>query len=145
MWSGTQVRALLAAYGLSGLLLALSWYRIGGTPDLGTQSVWLELGIGSLMLAAAATCIWVLGGRRTLHQRALPLWGALREVVERQVPVEVDMVSGLTSEDTVVVVAPGVHLFHRSGCALTSEKSVRGISPTAEGAEGLRPCGVCRP
>lgn len=143
VWSRAQARALGAVYGVAGALVVVGWYRTGGTEDLGSQVAWLELTVASLVVASAASCTWLVKGRRSLQHRARPLWSALDDWVGGQLVDDRRTSPDREPEHFVIVVASGVCRYHRPACPLTAGKRLRAIGHHDRNGPDFRPCGVC--
>ncbi len=139
---GRRATAALTSGVLALAGLVVGWVGVSGTVRLSTQTGWLALGIGSLILAGFAMVGWLITGMVRI--------AALRREVVATLTARsaVAQASATLAADTTAVygVAPGMRRYHRPDCRLLVDKrvtfdSVRGVHAAA----GRTPCGICTP
>jgi hypothetical protein len=133
------VAALIGVLALTGMVVGC--VGVSGTVRLSTQTDWLALSIGSLILAGFAMVGWLITG--TMRITALR-----REVVATLTARSaVAQASATLASDTSAVygVAPGMRHYHRPDCRLLVDKRVTFDSSAAHAAAGRTPCGICTP
>jgi hypothetical protein len=133
------VAALLGVPALTGMVVG--WVGVSGTVRLSTQTRWLALGIGSLILAGFAMVGWLITGmvRITALRREVVATLTARSAVTQE--------SATLAADRPAVygVAPGMRRYHRPECRLLIDKRVTFDLSAAHAAAGRTPCGICTP
>lgn len=120
---------------LGGCLLGLvglgvcSWQG-SGSVDLSEQMNWLLLGILCVSLSSVCLAYWLLSGLRAVRVEVARVFGTVKP----------NLPSAEAVTGTGFVTVAGMVRYHRPECPLVAGKTVRQVSPDAE---GLRPCGAC--
>jgi hypothetical protein len=131
------VAALVGILALAGIVAG--WVGVSGTVRLSTQTRWLGLGIGSLILAGFAMVGWLITGMARIT-------AVRREVVATLNARGAEVEASLALETSAVYgVAPGMRRYHRPDCRLLVDKRVTFDSSATHDAAGLAPCGICAP
>jgi hypothetical protein len=124
--------------------MVAGWVGISGTVQLTTQTQWLALGIGSLILAGFAMVGWLVAG--TVRITALRR-GVVAELNARSIAAEATAAgtptTSTTSTSEMYGVAPGMRRYHRPDCRLLIDKRATFDSSAVHAAAGRTPCGIC--
>jgi hypothetical protein len=132
----TRADALRAAVliAVGGVISIIGWWQVSGRPTMTEQVGPLNLAVVGLALIGAGQASWFLRGRRAVAARRRQLLGT----------------EPMVATDTVAVVetdnfAGSARLYHRTGCAMLTDRAWAPV-PRAEHVDAGRiPCGVCAP
>jgi hypothetical protein len=133
------VAALIGVLALTGMVVG--WVGVSGTVRLSTQTRWLAVGIGSLILAGFAMVGWLVIGM-------VRITASRREVVATLTARSAAAQASATlaaATSAVYGVAPGMRHYHRPECRLLVDKRTTFESGAAHAAAGRTPCGICAP
>lgn len=123
--------------------LVVSFIGVSGSDDRDTQTVWIAVGIGGVVLAAVGNAVWLAAGARAVAARRrsvvvrLDAWAGPSTIAGPSFPATVT--AGLP------VATAAMTRYHRPDCPLVRGKPAEAADPTDHRARGRRPCGVCRP
>jgi hypothetical protein len=143
LWhAGDKLRLwFLGLLSLSGT--GVSWWKVSGSADTGTQLRWVEVGVVATMLAGVAGALWLAAGRRALRRRVRPLLQHLSMVL--MTAEDADGADATAAAPATSCTTPRMTTYHRPGCMLVRGKAVTWGSMAEQRLTGRRPCGVCRP
>jgi hypothetical protein len=136
-WARRQVGVLVAVNGVASILLLIGWGASAREVSLSIVIAWLNLGVGAVVIAAAADVAWLATGRRAVLARR-------RRIIADAVAVDTPEPS-LTAGTTGWVHIAGASRAHRPDCMLVAGKHAAPVDPAALRAAGLhlRRCEVC--
>lgn len=134
-----RVEDLLRWYALLGtslVALAVAWWGVSGTVDLGRAITWLDVSVLALVAAGLANSRWLLQGRRAVAARCRD---------ELPDPAELGQRPALStpSQGELRVAVLGMTRHHRRGCPAVAGKTVREMSVGEHERAGRGACGLC--
>lgn len=124
----------LVLVNLTGLVIA--WWGTSGTPHLGGQLTWVNVGVAAVVIGGLGNMTWLLQGRRALALRRRAL------VAQAEAKTVVPAVPYL-ADDLVRYAVAGATRYHRAGCDAIAGKRVKSMSAAAQERAGRRACGLC--
>jgi hypothetical protein len=140
-WSLSDARLTFTAGAVGWALLLMSWWGASGTGKQSSQTNWLVLGIGAIVLMALGYLFWVHAGRRAVRQRR----DAVVERLERVATASPPTTSERAIASRAWVASPAGGRYHREDCLLVRGKDVRRLDGGSRSLAALRPCEMCRP
>jgi hypothetical protein len=133
LWSHAQIRFVVLAAGLGGVLIAVSWLGAANATDVHTQLGWAVLAVAAMLLPVGGGAALVLWAHRIIALRRHRVLRARRPVTTRVAPSIVDT-AWYAVRNTVRA--------HRRGCELLSGKDIERLPGTPQSA-GRVPCEWC--
>lgn len=119
--------------------LVIGWFGVSDTVDLDSQTGWLGVGIGALIVGGFGMTVWLLLGLR----RVAVLRREVLTTLDRQHPAaRTAAPTGLTDRQRLGTV-PGMRRYHGANCQLLLGKDVRFADAGTHVQAGLRPCPIC--
>lgn len=138
-WSRRDAVAVAVILVLAVVGLVVGWFGVSDTVDLDSQTGWLGLGIGALIVGGFGMVVWLLLGLR----RVAVLRREVLTELDRRHPVPTrPAVRDLTAGQAFGTVA-GMRRYHVADCQLLAGKDVTFAEPAAHEQAGLRPCPIC--
>lgn len=139
-WSRRDAAAVAVILLVAVIGLVVGWFGVSDTVDLDSQTGWLGVGIGALIVGGFGMVVWLLLGLRRVA-------GLRREVLtelDRQHPAPTARAAArdLTVSQKFGTVA-GMRRYHAADCQLLAGKAVTYAEPAAHEQAGLRPCPIC--
>jgi hypothetical protein len=116
----------------AGLCVA-GWWLASGHSRFNDQIVGINIGVVGLIVACSGHVGLFMRGRRLIGVRTRYL-----------LAVDEDDEDDRTSDGSLVA-GPGLRHYHLASCQLAEGRDWPAHSRDALEADGLRPCGVCRP
>jgi ABC-type nickel/cobalt efflux system permease component RcnA len=130
--------ALILAVALAGLVVG--WLGVSDTVDLNSQTRWLGLGIGALIVGGFGMVAWLLLGLR----RIAVLRREVLTVVDRRHPEPARVAARPQLSDRQGFgTVPGMRRYHAPDCQLLAGKDAQFAPAAAHAEAGLRPCPIC--
>ena len=132
--------AFLTAANTVGLLLvSVGWAAVSARADFAAQLPWATLGLTGLLIGLCGQVAFVLRFRRIVGVRIRRRFGhgVPRGAARIAAPVPVAAVD--------VVAGPGLRRYHRRDCPPARDQDWPARTVAEHRANGLEPCGVCRP
>lgn len=133
LWSPAQIRFVVLAAGLGGVLIAVSWLGAANSTDVHTQLGWLVLAVAAMLLPVGGGAALVIWAHRRIALRHRRAQRARRPLTSRPAPSIVDA-AWYAVRNTVRA--------HHRGCQLLAGKHIERLPGTPEAA-GRVPCELC--
>jgi hypothetical protein len=138
LWRGVQIRIVVGAELIATAVVGFAAYKSTRTGSFSQQTDWVTVGVGGLAAAGLLSAIWLLRGRqRVARRRSILVDAANLAFAPAGAAVETDEFGPVASESMT-------H-YHRAGCQLVRNKSVRAASVIEHHRAKRTPCAVCRP
>lgn len=135
LWRYDEVFRLVITSTVSALLLLLAYIGASGTATLKQQGLWLDLGIGALVVGGFGATSFLLIGFRRVY---LGVGEVLRTGGAIEPPEPTQEVRALVSVANTI-------RFHREDCVLAEGKAVVRGSQAQHRRAGRKSCEMCRP
>ena len=131
LWSQRQTRVLLAADVFALTIVLVSWAAASTRLTAGEQTRYVALALGGVLVSAAGSARWLLGGRAAIGRRRSAL--LTLTVPTAHIP------------DDRLVTSEAMTRYHRPDCDLVLNKACASRSRGEHHAAGRTACGICRP
>jgi hypothetical protein len=138
-WRVSSALALVRSMGLSIAGIATAWIGCSTTADLVTQTRWLAVGGGALILGGWAMTRWLVLGFREVRSARAALPPRLSGLAHP------DAGSLFRAAPTRLYAPAGARHFHRAECQLVVGKKLDQRTLRTFVKQGLSACGVCGP
>ena len=137
-WARRDVVVVAVVLLVSLVGLTLGWFGVSDTVDLNSQTRWLGLGIGALLVGGFGMVAWLLVGLRRV---AVLRRGVLADL-DRRNPAPAKATVHVTNRQDFGTVA-GMRRYHADGCQMLDGKAVTYADAATHDAAGLSPCPIC--
>jgi hypothetical protein len=125
-------------FGLIGV--GVAWIFVSGTTAWRTQAIWSAVGAGAVAIAMVGAAFWLVSGFGSVGRERSQLRLRVTTLTEMLQP------TGRAEEASDALLwTPTTRHFHRSTCQLTIGKAARAGARPDFLAQGIEPCGMCRP